>query len=86
MFENTKIEMLNERVTRLEEQLRTAETTLAHAEEFIEHQGMSYRWVEWCEGRNPAQEVPNRILGSDLNCALGQTRADARRASSEAGG
>lgn len=39
---------------RLEEQLRTAETTLAHAEEFIEHQDMSYRWSEWCEGRNPA--------------------------------
>ena len=27
------------------------ETTLAHAEAFIEHQGMSYRWGEWCEGR-----------------------------------
>lgn len=37
----------------LEEQLRTAETTLAHAEAFIEHQDMSYRWAEWCEGRDP---------------------------------
>ena len=42
------------RIADLEEQLRSAETTLAYAEEFIEHQDMSYRWAEWCEGRNPA--------------------------------
>lgn len=39
----------------LEEQLRSAETTLAHAEAFIEHQDMSYRWAEWCEGRDPVK-------------------------------
>ena len=33
------------RIADLEEQLRSAETTLAYAEEFIEHQDMSYRWA-----------------------------------------
>ena len=36
------------------EQLEAAETTLAHALDFIEHQDMNYRWAEWCEGRNPS--------------------------------
>lgn len=45
---------LTSRNVKLVEQLQSAETTLAHAEAFIEHQDMSYRWAEWCEGRNPA--------------------------------
>lgn len=39
-------------ILELKEQLEAAETTLAHAEAFIKHQDMSYRWAEWCEGRD----------------------------------
>ena len=47
----------------LQEQLRTTETTLAHAEAFIEHQDMSYRWAEWCEGRDPS---PRRLHAAGI--------------------
>lgn len=48
------VDRINEMVLqneRLGTDLVALETTLAHAETFIEHQGMSYRWAEWCEGR-----------------------------------
>lgn len=38
------------------ERRQQAETTLAHAEAFIEHMDMGYRWAEWCEGRNPSRK------------------------------
>ena len=45
--------MLDGGIAKLKERLKCAETTLAHAEAFIEHQDMNYRWAEWCEGRDP---------------------------------
>lgn len=47
-----------ERERGLKEQLESAERTLAHAEEFIASQDMSYRWSEWCEGRDPNLKSP----------------------------
>lgn len=41
-----------------QEQLESAETFSAHAEAFIEHMDMGYRWAEWCEGLDPSTSNP----------------------------
>ena len=51
------------------------EEQLDRAEEFIAHQGMEYRWVEWCGGvANPASEPPD---GADLVREIRDERIDA---------
>ena len=50
----TRKQELWTRLLDMEGKYLDAANTLAHAEEFIEHQDMSYRWAEWCEGRDPA--------------------------------
>lgn len=50
----TRIKELEEQLEALQEQYRVLDLSFHHAEEFIEHMDMSYRWAEWCEGRNPA--------------------------------